>query len=49
VNGVTEQVPKTSVYRSKNLYDFRVDDDQYFVRTLAVSVPEAVVHRGLAA
>lgn len=45
VNGVTEQVPKTSVYRSKNLYDFGVDDDQYFVGTLEVAAPEIFQYR----
>ncbi len=46
VNGVTETIPKTSVYRSKNLYDFGVDDDQYFVGTLPVAAPEIFQHQG---
>ena len=46
VNGVTEQVPKTSVYRSKDLRNFGVDDDRYFVGTLAVAAPEIFQHQG---
>lgn len=46
VNGVTETVPKTSVYRSKNLYDFGVNDDQYFVGTLPVAAPEIFQYEG---
>ncbi|MEQ9438284.1 MAG: hypothetical protein RIG62_04520 [Cyclobacteriaceae bacterium] len=46
VNGVTEQPQKTSVYRSKNLSDFGINDDQYFVGTMEVAAPEIFRHEG---
>ena len=46
IDGVTKKVPKTSVYCSKNLYDFGVNDDQYFVGTLEVAAPEIFQYQG---
>lgn len=36
----------SSIYRSKNPFDFGVEDDQYFVCTLPVAAPEFVLHEG---
>lgn len=46
VNGTTEKAQKTSVYRSKDPYDFGVNSDRYFVGTMEVAAPEIFRYRG---
>ena len=35
---------QTSVYRSKDPFDFGVDDDRHFVGTMPVAAPELILH-----
>ncbi len=37
---------QTSVYQSRNPYNFGIDDDHYFVCTLPVAAPEIILHEG---
>lgn len=37
---------QTSVYQSRNPYNFGIDDDHYFVCTLPAAAPEIIFHEG---
>lgn len=37
---------KTSVYRSQNLFDFGINDDQYFIGAMKIAAPEIFKYEG---